>query len=659
MYKIFGFKEDEYLGKVAEVEFSIPKSGSYAYLLGNFNAFNEGSFRMKEKRGRWSVTIELPEGIWYYAFSIDGVFTLDPENEERHTYRRHSYKFERTVNTATIFSGEKFYHSTSLIYVYSSEGATHIRLRAIKGAAKKVFLISDQKYEMEKKAQDDLFEYFEAVLPGKDELEYYFQIHTADGIIDYGDFKVDFNEQKGRFKPPVWVFDRVVYQIMPDRFAKGNPENDPHDCIEFGIGHYGGDLEGIIKKLNHIEELGVNALYLTPIFESMTYHGYDITDYFHVAEKFGGDETFKQLVDELKKRDIKLILDGVFHHTSFFHPYFQDILEKGKESKYRNFYRILNFPVVSEDFLKAIHSNEPWLKKHRELKKSKWNYESFFSVWLMPRLNHENPEVRMFIRTVIKYWLEKGADGWRLDVAHGVPPEVWREIRKDIQEGAYLIGEVMDDGRLWLFDKFHGTMNYPLYEALLRFFVYDEITAEEFLNWLELLSVYYGPAEYTMYNFLDNHDVERFLGLVRDKRKYLCALTFLMTYKGIPAIYYGDEVGLENMNVPSMEVSRTPMKWDANKWDKELLKATKELISLRKTSKALQKGIFKPVKFKDKLLVYKRTLDNESILVAINYSEKKYHLSLPSSFELLFQNGSFNEANMQLGPFSSIVAKGL
>ncbi|WP_056934344.1 alpha amylase N-terminal ig-like domain-containing protein [Thermococcus barophilus] len=659
MYKIFGFKDDEYLGKVAEVEFSIPKSGSYAYLLGNFNAFNEGSFRMKEKRGRWSVTIELPEGIWYYAFSIDGVFTLDPENEGRHTYKRHSYKFERTVNTATIFSGEKFYHSTSLIYVYSSEGATHIRLRAIKGAAKKVFLISDQKYEMEKKAQDDLFEYFEAILPGKDELEYYFEIHTAAGITDYGDFKVDFNEQKGRFKPPVWVFDRVFYQIMPDRFANGNPENDPNDCIELGIGHYGGDLEGIIKKLNHIEELGVNALYLTPIFESMTYHCYDIVDYFHVAEKFGGDKVFKRLINELKKRDIKLILDGVFHHTSFFHPYFKDILEKGKESKYRNFYRILDLPAVSEDFLKILHSGEPWIEKYQKLRKLKWNYESFFSVWLMPRLNHEDPEVIEFIRTVMKHWLERGADGWRLDVAHGVPPDIWREIKKDIPEDTYLIGEVMDDARLWLFDKFHGTMNYPLYEALLRFFVYDEITAEEFLNWLELLSAYYGPAEYTMYNFLDNHDVERFLGLVRDKRKYLCALTFLMTYKGIPAIYYGDEVGLENMNVPSMESSRTPMEWNANRWDKEILKATKDLINLRKTSKALQKGIFKPVKFKDKLLVYKRTLDNESILVAINCSEKKYHLSLPSSFKLLFQNGSFNEANMRLGSFSSIVAKEL
>ena len=257
------------------------------------------------------------------------------------------------------------------------------------------------------------------------------------------------------------------------------------------------------------------------------------------------------------------------------------------------------------------------------------------------------------------YALERGADVWRLDVAHGVPPDVWREVRKDMPNDAYLIGEVMDDARLWLFDKFHGTMNYPLYEALLRFFVYEEITAEEFLNWLELLSTYYGPAEYTMYNFLDNHDVERFLGLVGDKRKYFCALTFLMTYKGIPAIYYGDEVGLENMNVPSMEISRTPMEWNAKEWDKEILKTTKELIKLRRGSKALQKGIFKPVTFKDKLLVYRRALNNENILVAINYSKKKQHLSLSFPFEVLFQSGLFDRVNIQLGPFSSITIKEL
>ncbi|NJE11687.1 glycoside hydrolase family 13 protein [Thermococcus sp. LS2] len=653
MYKIFGFKNDEYLGKVAEVEFSIPKRGSYAYLLGNFNAFNEGSFRMREKDERWSIEIELPEGVWYYAFSIDGNLTLDFENNEKTVYKRLSYKFKRTVNVAKIFSGEKFYHYPSLIYAYSLGDLAYIRFRAIKGTVKRVFLISDQKYEMRRKAQDDLFEYFEAVLPRKERLEYYFEIHTADEIIDYGDFKVDFNEQKEMFKPPIWIFERVFYQIMPDRFANGNPENDPRNCIEFkNITHHGGDLEGIIERLDYIEELGVNALYLTPIFESMTYHGYDIIDYFHVAKKFGGDKTFEQLVDELKKRDIKLILDGVFHHTSFFHPYFQDILEKGKESKYRNFYRIIDFPVVSKKFLKVLHSNKSWVEKYQKLRKFKWNYESFFSVWLMPRLNHENSEVRKFIRTVMKYWLERGADGWRLDVAHGIPPDVWREIKKDIPDDAYLLGEVMDDARLWLFDKFHGTMNYPLYEALLRFFVYNEITAEEFLNWLELLSVYYGPAEYTMYNFLDNHDVERFLGLVRDKRKYLCALTFLMTYKGIPAIYYGDEVGLDNMDIDSMEVSRVPMEWNEKIWDKEILETTKELIRLRKRSKALQKGAFVPIFFEDRLLIYERVSEEERILIGINYSKKEAEIELPGKVKILL--GQLH--GERLPPFSFFIS---
>ncbi|WP_175059936.1 alpha amylase N-terminal ig-like domain-containing protein [Thermococcus sp. 2319x1] len=653
MYKIFGFRDDDYLGKVGIVEFSIPKRGSYAYLLGNFNAFNEGSFRMKEKGDRWYIKVELPEGIWYYSFSIDGNLTLDFENNEKTVYRRLSYKFEKTVNVAKIFSGEKFYHYPSLVYAYSLGDSTYIRFRAMKGVAKGVFLISDQKYEMRKKAQDELFEYFEAVLPRKEELEYYFEIHEADEIIDYGDFKVDFNEQRERFKPPAWIFERVFYQIMPDRFANGNPENDPHNCIEFKtVTHHGGDLEGIIEKLDYIEELGVNALYLTPIFESMTYHGYDIVDYFHVARKFGGDKAFEKLVQKLKKRDIKLILDGVFHHTSFFHPYFQDVVKNGENSKYRDFYRITGFPVVPEEFLDILNSKLPWDEKYSQLKALKWNYESFYSVWLMPRLNHEKKEARDFIRDVMEYWVRKGADGWRLDVAHGVPPEVWEEIREKLPGDVYLVGEVMDDARLWIFNKFHGTMNYPLYEAILRFFVAREIDAREFLNWLELLSFYYGPAEYVMYNFLDNHDVDRMLSLLGDKRKYLCALVFLFTYKGIPSIYYGDEIGMRNMEAPFMESSRAPMEWDSKRWDLRIFYLTKKLIQLRKTSKALQMGTFEPVEFREGLLLYERIHEEERLLIGINYSDNSVSIKkLPDKVLL----GNLND--IELEPFSFFVGR--
>ncbi len=188
---------------------------------------------------------------------------------------------------------------------------------------------------------------------------------------------------------------------MPDRFRRGHGPKEENTIPGGGNFHGGGDLwGGIIEKLDHLENLGINALYLTPIFASMTYHRYDITDYFRVDERLGGEAAFVKLIGgELRKRGgIRLVLDGVFHHTSFFHPpYFQDVVKKGEESEYKGFYRITGFPVVSREFMEILNSGLPLTEKYIKLKKLDWNYESFYSVWLMPRLNHDNPEVRRFI----------------------------------------------------------------------------------------------------------------------------------------------------------------------------------------------------------------------------------------------------------------------
>ncbi|ABL78855.1 glycoside hydrolase family 13 protein [Thermofilum pendens] len=641
MYRVLGFRDDVYLGRVVKAEFSAPREGEYAYLLGNFNAFNEGSFRMRGAGDRWVVEVELPEGVWYYLFSLGGRRAVDPENPETTVYSRRAYKFEERVSVAKLlgfdpascngFCEEALYHYPSLTYVYPFGGVLFVRLRALRGSLQKAFLVVDgRRLEMRLKARDEVFDYYEASLEAGGEVSYYFEVLGGGRLHRYGEFSVDVKSLESLIRVPEWVYGSVFYQIMPDRFAEGG-------------------LEEIAERLNHVSGLGANALYLTPIFESTTYHGYDVVDYYRVAGRLGGDEAFGRLLAELKKRGMRVVLDGVFHHTSFFHPYFQDLVEKGEESRYKGFYRVLGFPVVPREFLEALRSGAP----RHELKKYPRRYESFFDVWLMPRLNHDNPEVRSFITGVGRYWVSRGVDGWRLDVAHGVPPELWREFRETLPGDVYLFGEVMDDARIWLFDKFHGAMNYLLYDAVLRFFAYREITAEEFLNRLELLSVYYGPGEYAMYNFLDNHDVDRLLSLVGDRDKYLCALVFLFTYKGVPSIYYGDEVGLENTDSPFMERSRAPMRWDESTWDKAILEATRALASLRRRSAALQRGAFEPVRFEGGLLVYRRRLGDESILVAINYSESEAVLEEPAQ-SVLFRSGSVKEK--LLGPFSSVVA---
>ncbi|NJE62164.1 alpha amylase N-terminal ig-like domain-containing protein [Thermococcus sp. 21S7] len=646
MYKIFGFKPDDRFGRVAEVEFSVPARGSYAYLLGSFNAFNEGSFRMRRKRNRWSIKLGLPEGIWHYCFSLDGEFLLDPENPERETYRRLSYKFEKKVSVARIVGEGEFFHRPSATYLYSFAGRTHVVFRALKGKAQRVVIrTGNAETKMRAKAHDELFEYFEAVLSGEGPLEYSFVVESMGKTIEYGPF----NAEPYKFRAPMWVFERVFYQIMPDRFDRGLPGTPIGRAFRRDEFH-GGDLAGITKRLDHLEDLGVNALYLTPIFESTTYHRYDVTDYFRIDRKLGGWGAFRELVRKLKERDIRIVLDGVFHHTSFFHPYFQDVVMRGKNSRYGDFYRVISFPVVPEEFMEILKSDESWGERYKKLKGLNWNYESFYSVWLMPRLNHDSPAVKRFIEDVMLYWLEKGTDGWRLDVAHGVPPGLWREIRRAMPERAYLVGEVMDDARLWTFDVFHGTMNYPLYELILRFFVEREIDAGEFLNGLELLSAHLGPAEYAMYNFLDNHDTERFIDLVGDERKYLCALAFLMTYKGVPSIFYGDEIGL-NGGGEGLSAGRTPMKWNAEEWNLNVLKATKELVRLRRESRALQLGEFRPRAFKKGLILYERTYGGERVLVGINYSEETAVVNVPREYA----PAKGGDKRMELAPWSFIV----
>jgi len=609
VYKIFGFERDERFGRVARVEFSLPMRGDYAYLVGNFNAFNEGSFRMRARGNRWRIELKLPEGLWYYGFSVNGRFSTDPENEETGNYRHISYKFNRTVSLAKIIGEEPVFHEPSITYLYSIGGRTHIVLRGRKEAVKHAILtLGDENVPMNPKASDECFDYFEAVIGEReDPLEYSFILDLNGETREYGPFRAS----PYQLDAPEWVLGRVIYQVMPDRFERGLPAR------ESGKDFHGGDLEGLIRRLNHIEELGANMLYLTPVFESTTYHGYDIVDYFKVDERLGGDEAFQRLVRELKERNTKLILDGVFHHTSFFHPFIQDVVRKGEKSEYRDFYRITNFPVVSKEFMEALNSDISEEEKHEKLKKAGWNYESFYSVWLMPRLNHDSLRVKHLIIEVMKHWLERGADGWRLDVAHGVPPSLWKEARQAMPSEVYLVGEVMDDARLWIFDKFHGTMNYPLYELLLRFFVEKEISGTEFLNGLQLLSAYYGPAEYFMYNFLDNHDTERFIDLVKSREQYLCALGFLMTYKGIPALFYGDEIGLRGTLGSGLDAGRSPMEWDRENWDMKILETTRELVWLRRRRKCLQIGAFIPIEFSNERVVYERAYKDEKVRVTL------------------------------------------
>lgn len=346
--------------------------------------------------------------------------------------------------------------------------------------------------------------------------------------------------------------------------------------------------------------MGANALYLNPIFVSPSYHKYNIDDYYHVDSNLGTDEDFAKLVKTAHSLGIKVILDGVFNHTGTGFFAFEDILKNGQDSEYLDwYYDIRKFPV---------EKNNPDY------------YACFAYSGNMPKLNTANPEVSRFIIDVAKFWVEKyDIDGWRLDVADELNLNFWRIFRqslKSIKSDIYLVGEVWDDAYPWMQgDMFDGVMNYRLRDALIDFFAYGKITAQEFCERLDYFVMRYRENGLAcMYNFLDSHDCSRFYDECQDKKDYYLAAAFLAFFPGAFAIYYGDEIGL--LGKTDNESFRQPMSW--SEIGNDIYKHFKNIVCLRHRFKDLVSSRFKRVFCKDQAFVFKRYNSQESLYIGIN-----------------------------------------
>jgi glycosidase len=405
---------------------------------------------------------------------------------------------------------------------------------------------------------------------------------------------------------PAWVKDAIFYQIFPERFANANPRNDPPKVEPWGAlpkskSYFGGDLQGIINKLDYIQSLGVNCLYLNPIFESNSNHKYHAKDYLKIDPAFGDEKVFKQLVDGCHSRGIRIILDAVWNHsgTDFFA--FEDIKKNGKKSKYVKWFNIYSFPVGPP---------------------SKPNYECWWNLGDLPKLMTHNPEVRDYLYKVTEKWMKFGIDGWRLDVPNEIPHPFWIEWRKLVKRlnpDAYIVGEIWDDATPWLKgDQFDAVMNYRFRKACLDFFVHEKTTSSEFGNALQTtLRSYPQEANYAMQNLLGSHDTERFLTLCKgDKQRMKLAWLFQMTYLGAPMIYYGDEIGMEGGKDPDC---RRTMIWDEAKQDRELLAEMKKLIQMRNENPVFTNGDFEIVEMNNRhLFVFTRQFKNHQAVVVLN-----------------------------------------
>jgi glycosidase len=422
---------------------------------------------------------------------------------------------------------------------------------------------------------------------------------------------------------PSWVQDAVFYQIFPDRFANGDPANDPPGVQPWGspptvTGFQGGDLRGIAERLDYLTDLGVTALYLNPIFAAASNHRYNTSDYHAVDDRLGSLADFTRLIDQAHDRGLRVVLDGVFNHTGRGFFAFRDLLDRGPDSAYRAWYHVRQFPMdafgdgPAERYL-------AW-----------WNFRS------LPKLNTAHPPVRKFLLDTARRWIERGADGWRLDVPNEIDDdEFWASFRHTVKQAnpeAYLLGEIWTVDPRWVGPgTFDGLMNYPLRKSLLDLVVDGTLSAAGFREEWERQSGVYPPANvHAQYNLLGSHDTERVATLANgdgSRLQLLFALQFFLP--GVPGIYYGDEIGLTGGKDPEC---RGAFPWNPGVWDASRRDLLRRLIDLRRSRRELRRGSlgFLEVENAPNLLAMSRRDGVAQSVFVANLDEGRHDVRIPA-----------------------------
>jgi glycosidase len=507
---------------------------------------------------------------------------------------------------------EAIFHKMDKEYAYAlSKDLFLIKIRTKKDDLKSIKLYYCDKYlrkykhkqgrlyfkEMSKVFSDELYDYYEIEISiDVICLRYFFKLEDNNKeILYYGNYRFykniindigemfDLSQQvrvEEIFDIPSWANGAIVYQIFPDRFSRTNEDTsgiwyDPPK--RFSRTLYGGTLKGISQHISYIKDLGVQVIYLTPIFKSSSDHKYNTDDYMQIDPDFGTEEDLKELIDICHKNDIKIILDGVFNHSGFMFEPFQDVIKNQENSKYKDWYYINKYPVEL---------------KFDITRKQKPNWLTFGYAAPMPKLNTSNKEVREYIFNVATKYLKLGVDGWRLDVADEISHDFWKEFRKvvkSVNEDALIIGEVWYESTPWLLgDEYDTVMNYEFTRDIGLIVNNKNYKCSDFVNDISfLLGRVHKNVRNVLWNLIDSHDTPRFITSSRSKKKLMFALAMQMVLPGMPMIYYGDEIGMEGKKDPDC---RRGMIWDKNRQDHKLLNYYKKWINIRKNSKALQKG---------------------------------------------------------------------
>ncbi|MBP3521400.1 MAG: glycoside hydrolase family 13 protein [Oscillospiraceae bacterium] len=517
-------------------------------------------------------------------------------------------------------------HIPGTVDIYPLDGMMHVRLRVQRGLLKGASLIYNcnknlwhefrDEAPMKLTHTDSELEYYSVSVPLTDtRFAYIFALSCKDGTVwyfseeglsrqydhDLGYFS--FFQYASQFpcdmmRVPKWVDTAVCYQIFPERFAMGRTGKDTGYLtgkwgdLPTPKSFFGGDLVGIREKLSYLSDLGITMLYMNPVFCSPSNHKYDLIDYETVDPEFGGNEALKALIEEAHRRGIRVMLDGVFNHCSWEHPFFKDAQANGQRSPYYNWF------LWNED----------------------GTYLTFGSSPNMPKLNTENPEViRYFSNVAVKWMRDYGVDDWRLDVSDEISHRFLRAFREAVlaqSPDAVIIGEDWHRAVRYLNgDEYDSIMNYSVTKACLDLLAFRTIGPAEFRDRLvRLYHTYSVPADRKMLNLLGSHDTDRFLTRVGgDPRRFRAAAAIQFFYPGIPCVYYGDEIGTEGGYDPGC---RRCFDWDETHWDKETRTLIQTLAKLKKEP-ALSVGDF-AIEESEGIITLTRTAPEQTLRLRVN-----------------------------------------
>lgn len=529
---------------------------------------------------------------------------------------------------------EAIYHQPMSQYCYAySPDTVHIRIRTAKEDFTEVKVFYKDKFDwsqhgsavMRRELSDEEFDYYIAEIPMIKRLTYYFFLrgreagvfYTQSGVREWVDdnlsfqycFQYPYIYECEIHRPPQWVRDTVFYEIFVDRFCavNGRKNVEAWGTQPTYDNHFGGNLEGIRSKLDYLKDLGITGIYLTPIFRSDSNHKYDTIDYYRIDPDFGDSAILERMVRECHDRGIRVILDGVFNHCSYRMKQFHDVLEKGEKSEYFRWF----------------------CYKGNGLQFDKKGYETYSVAENMPKLDTSNREVQEYLISVAEYWTRKAdIDGWRLDVGDELCRDFIRNLRKRLKAlnpEIYLVGECWYDGVPWLMgDQYDGMMNYRLMGACDNFFAEGAQSGTQFANAVSRIRIRNTQqVNEVNLNLLDSHDTRRFLTKCGDnERRLLLAFTFLLTYDGVPCIYYGTETGMKGGDDPDC---RRCFDWSMERSDMNIYKGIKRLIEIRKRFDCLRKGGFRWIETGE-IISFERRYGEERIVVAINNTAEQVNL---------------------------------